>query len=254
MSATSLTLFLLIVAVASYLQALTGFALGIFAMGGVIALEVSSLPTAAMVINVMMICNVVLALRSSWRFIAGRLFFYTMAGVIPGTIIGLWVLDHLTGSHFYILQGVLGVLIMGAGATLFMRPIPLDVQSPSTSFARIGVLGGIFGGLYSIPGPPVVYHFYRQPIKIESLRATLLAVFGVMSLFRFSFVALQGGLTDEVVQLAGLSVPIVIIVTLLYLRFPPNFSEVVVRRSAFVLLTLTGLFIIGTSLLPSNFR
>ena len=52
-----------------------------------------------------------------------------------------------------------------------------------------GALGGFFGGLFSISGPPVVYQFYRQPVPAATLRLTLVALFSLTSMGRLAVVA-----------------------------------------------------------------
>ena len=249
MTLTTLVAFLLIVALASYLQALTGFALGIFALGGVIALNVSSLHTAALVISVLMVANVLLALRNSWGRIDAKLTIITLVGMLPGTLGGLWLLEHLSGDYFSTLQILLGVLIIGAGATMFIRPTPRPTLSSHLEFGLIGVLAGIFGGLYGIAGPPVVYLFYRQPLMVRNIRATLLAIFGIMSAFRLVVVCLQGNISSDAVYLSMTSVPVVIVVSAFFALYPPTVSDVLVRRSAFVLLSGMGVFIACTAFL-----
>lgn len=250
MSLMALALFFIVVGVGSYLQALTGFALGIFVLGGVIAFKVSDLPTATAVINIMMICNAAIALQGSWRQVNRQLFFQTIAGVAPGVMIGLWLLEKLSTRHSEMLQVLLSILIVIAGIMLFVRPTPRSTCSGVRSFVTAGILGGVFGGLFSIPGPPVVYHYYRQPISIEALRTTLLAIFGGVAVVRFGLVGFQGGLTPEVLRLGALSVPIVAGMTWLYVRFPPSISDLAVRRGAFMLLMMMGLFIGFTAVLP----
>lgn len=249
MESTSLVVFLFIVALASYLQALTGFALGIFALGGVIALNVSSLQTAALVINVLMVTNVVLALRNSWGAIDTKLLTITLLGIVPGTLGGLWLLQNLGDDYFSLLQMLLGLLIIGAGVTMLIRPAPRPTLSRRREFGFIGILGGVFGGLYSIPGPPVVYLFYRQPLAVRNVRATLLAIFGVMSAFRLAIVGLQGEVSREVIYLSTLSVPVVVAVSAFFALYPPSVPDVWVRRSAFVLLICMGVFIAATAFL-----
>lgn len=248
MTVTSLVAFLSIVALASYLQALTGFALGIFALGGVIALNLSSLETAALVINVLMVANVLLALRNSWGAINTKLLTITLIGIVPGTIGGVWLLQSLATSYSLALQTILGLLIIGAGSTMFLRPTPKHKLSPYHQFGLIGILGGIFGGLYSIPGPPVVYLFYRQPMSVRDVRATLLAIFGVMSAFRLAVVGLQGGFSREVLYLSALSVPVVVVASVIFTLFPPSVSDARVRRIAFVLLISMGVVIAATAI------
>lgn len=250
MDVLPLVLFLSAVALGSYFQALTGFALGIFILGGAIALQVSTVSTTATAINIMAMFNVAVALRGSWRNVNGSMFLRTLSGVVPGIFIGLWLLNHLSERNSALLQVLLGILIVSGGIMLFMRPEPRAMRSHSISFAAAGLVGGMLGGLFAVPGPPVVYHFYRQPLAIEGLRTTLLAIFGTVAACRFFFVSVQGQLTIDALRMGMLSVPVVALATWLYVRYPPGISDLTVRRSAFVLLVVTGFFIAATAVLP----
>lgn len=248
MALSSLFAFLLIVALASFLQALTGFALGIFALGGVIAFNVSSLETAALVINIMMVTNVILALGYTWREVNCKLMLITVAGVLPGALLGLWLLHNLGDKYFVMLQVFLGFVIVLAGVTMCIRPKLKKEVSQIYEFGFMGILGGIFGGLYSIPGPPVVYLFYQQPLAVSAVRSTLLAIFGIMSVFRLVVLGTQGEVTEEVINLSLLSVPVVIAVSAISAWYPLSISDVLIRRGSFILLTCMGFFISATAL------
>lgn len=249
MDVFSLLLFLLAVALGSYFQALTGFALGIFILGGAIALQIATVNTTATAINIMAIFNVAFALRRSWRSVNVAMLQRTLAGVIPGIIFGLWLLNHLSERNSALLQLLLGVLIIAGGTMLFMRPEPRAQRSKSISFAAAGLAGGVLGGLFAVPGPPIVYHYYRQPLAIEGLRTTLLAIFGSVAACRLLLVSVQGQLTSDALHVGILSVPVVALATWLYVRYPPAISDLTARRSAFVLLVATGLLIAVTAVL-----
>ncbi|MCZ8438235.1 sulfite exporter TauE/SafE family protein [Achromobacter xylosoxidans] len=247
MSSSSLLAFLLVIAIASYLQALTGFALGLFALGGVIALNISSIATASMVINVLMVVNVTLALRGYWSEIHKRLFWLTLAGLIPGAFLGIFLLQHLEDRYADLLQMILGILILVAGATMAMLAQVRPVISSAPGFVLTGILGGVCGGMYSIPGPPVVYLFYRQPLPLDTVRSTLLAVFGTLSVVRLVLLTMQGEVTADVLELSMFAVPVVIVVTALAPYMPLRVPDQAARRIAFVLLGLLGLAIVGSA-------
>lgn len=252
MDVLSLVLFLSAVALGSYFQALTGFALGIFILGGAIALQVSTVSSTATAINIMAIFNVAVALRGSWRSVNGPMLLRTLSGVVPGIFVGLWLLNHLSERNSVLLQVFLGLLIVAGGIMLFVRPEPRPSRSHSISFAAAGLAGGVLGGLFAVPGPPVVYHYYRQPLAIEGLRTTLLAIFGTVAACRFLLVSVQGQVTSDALRMGLLSVPVVSLATWLYVRYPPAISDLAARRSAFVLLVVTGFFIAATAVLPAS--
>jgi uncharacterized membrane protein YfcA len=247
MSATSLVGFLCIVGIGSYLQAFSGFALGIFVLGAVVMLQLVSLETTAIAINIMMVVNTAVALRGNVHRMNRDLFVRTLVG-IPGVPVGLWLLDTLSARSTQLLQFTLGVLVLLTGAMLFAKPKPRSTASGSASFAVAGALGGVLGGLFSVPGPPVIYHFYVQPMPLEQVRLTLLGIFGTVSLLRLLFLLVNGSIGPDALYLGGLSIPVVAAATALFMRYPPALSEISVRRSVFVLLSAMGVAILAMAL------
>ncbi len=104
----------------------------------------------------------------------------------------------------------------------------------------MGGLGGLFGGLFSTAGPPMVYHLYREPLPLDTIRTTLLAVFGCITVIRNGYLGITGELDMEMLRLSLLCVPAVYLATRLGQRYRPPISENGMRRFAFALLTLLG--------------
>lgn len=240
MNAISFAGFLCIVGIGSYLQAFTGFALGIFVLGAVVMLKLVSLETTAIAINIMMVVNTAVALRGNVHLMNRKLFARTLVGIIPGVPVGLWLLDTLAARNTQLLQFALGLLVFIAGATLLAQPKPRGTASSNGSFAVAGALGGVLGGLFSVPGPPVIYHFYVQPMALEQVRLTLLGIFGTISLIRLFLLGVDGSLSPDALYLGGLSIPVVAATTALFMKYPPPLSEVAVRRAVSVLLSAMG--------------
>lgn len=247
MAAGSLAAFLCIVGIGSYLQAFTGFALGIFVLGAVVALQLASVETTATAINIMMMVNSALALRGNIHLLNRKLLVRTLVGLVPGVPVGVWVLDTLSASNAHLLQLILGLIVIIAGATLCVRPEPRNVTSPPISFVLAGALGGFLGGMFSIPGPPVIYHFYVQPIAFEQIRLTLLGIFGVAAFIRFGILSVSGSVGSDALYLGLLSLPMVALTTAIFIRFPPRLTELTMRRAAFVLLSAMGFGILATA-------
>ena len=119
MNGTALVGFLCIVGIGSYLQAFSGFALGIFVLGAVVMLQLVSLETTAIAINIMMVVNTGVALHGNVHRMNQKLFARTMIGIIPGVPVGLWLLDTLSARSTQLLQFTLGVVVLLTGALLF---------------------------------------------------------------------------------------------------------------------------------------
>lgn len=240
MNSHTLYVFLFIIAIASYLQALTGFALGVFALGGVIALNVASIDTASTVINVLMVVNVAIALINRGSSIEWRLYVLSLIGMIPGGYIGVYLLREFSLEHAAALKFFLGALIVYSALTMVLKARKRDDLSPPWQFVLYGFVGGVCGGTYSIPGPPVVLLFYRQPMAIDRVRCTLLAIFGTLSVFRLGVLGAQGFFSTEIMKLSIITVPVVVVASVLFAMFPPQLPEKFVRKSASIILLVLG--------------
>lgn len=237
----SLVAFLCIVGVGSYLQAFTGFAIGIFVLGAVVMFQLVSLETTATVINIMTVLNTAVALHGSWHLIDRKLLVRTLMGVLPGVPLGLGLLAFLSTRNAQLLQIILGIVVLIAGVTLYIRPRLRDTRSPSISFVAAGALGGVLGGLFSIPGPPIIYHFYVQPMTMQQVRLTLIGIFGAVSLLRLLLLFAFDSVESDALYLGLVSLPMVALTTALFVKYPPALSELSVRRAAFVLLSAMGI-------------
>lgn len=249
MSPVDTGVFLLVVFLGSYFQALTGFALGIVLMGYVALISPISLELAASLLTVLGLVNTVTSLgRGGWGQINWVFFGYIALGVVPGTVLGMWLLARLQDSYAVILQLILGITIIFAAISLILRPRPYITASSGRSFLFTGSLGGLLGGLFGVPGPPLIYHLYRQPVPVSVIRTTLLLAFALICLFRLGLETLQGSFSTKVLELTLYAAPVTAFAGWLYVRFPPKFSDTTVRRGSFVLFGVLGVVITAISL------
>lgn len=227
--------------IAAYTQTLTGFALGLIMMGGVGLTGILPLPDAAVLVSILVIVNAAQVLAKGWRDIAFRQFWPALAASLLCLGIGYWLLGLMVSASLDWLKIVLGALIITSSIQLSLKPQVLPKISGASSFAGFGAVAGLMGGLFSTSGPPLIYHFYRQPLKPSAVRETLVAIFAINSVIRLAIVAGSGELPSASFWWALTAIPVVIAATTLARRFPPPLSPVAMRRAAFLLLFLSGL-------------
>jgi uncharacterized membrane protein YfcA len=248
MQPADLILFLFVMAAGSYIQTLTGFAMGLIVMGAVTIFHIAPVAFSAVVVSIMALLNTALALRREHHVVNWKMVILICAGALPAVAAGLYLLNHLSTSSTLVLRLLLGSFILTSGFLLMLRPHPRIKPSPGTVSLLAGIIGGLFGGLFSTAGPPIVYHLYRQPLSISAIRTTLYAVFAISTITRISLVGLNGEITWDILKLSLMSAPLVAGLTLLGKKFRPPLSDLVMRRGAFGLLMLLGAFLVVTSL------
>ena len=227
-------------------QTVTGFAMGLMIIAGVVALDLTSISFAAAVISFISLLNTVIALRQTHKHIDREFVLAISLGLAPLLVGGVLILDYLSSDFYHWLRTILGGVIIAAGFLLMITPRPYDKPSGRWTSVMVGAVGGVIAGLYSAGGAPLAYFMYRQPLELQVIRSTLLAVFALSTLWRTVVVAGAGHVTLDVLKVAALSVPVVVLTTVITGRVLHLVPDKVVRRLVFVLMICVGLFLIVT--------
>lgn len=240
MSPTDLTVFILIAALGSFVQALSGFALGLIVLGSATLLQLAPIPFTAAVISIVSLVNGGWVLARHPRDIHWPSVVWITAALVPSVALGLAWLARLDASTPAQLRQLAGAVILGAGVVLMLRPHPRARPTGRIANLISGALGGLLGGLFSTAGPPVVFHLYRQPWAAVRIRSTLLAVFVLSTLVRITLQSARGELHLAMVETALYCALPVVLAAQLGARLAPRIGPLPMRRFAFALLALTG--------------
>ena len=165
-----------------------------------------------------------------------------------GVLIGLGLLQLLSGNLVNILRMLLGVTIIGCAFLLLSQKGKRDKLSGERSMYVAGGLSGLLGGLFSTSGPPIVYHLYREPLPAQLIRQCLLVLFLANTVLRLGIVISMGELSKSSIIVAAFAVPMVAGVTWLLAKYPPPLP---VRMLQWLVCTL--LMLAGVSMLISAF-
>ncbi|MDL5037282.1 sulfite exporter TauE/SafE family protein [Comamonas sp. Y6] len=244
-----LVFFVALVALASFCQNLTGFAFGLIFVGVAGATHLMDIADAANVACLLSIVNGVSYMRA-YRFEADwSLLKPMLISSVLGVIAGVFLLHWLSGNALSGLRMLLGVVIVLCALLLLTQKKALAQPSGPGALWFAGVSSGLLGGLFATPGPPMVYHLYRQPMDRMLVRHCLFAMFVTCSVLRAVMVAAEGQLNWAVFGWTALAFPVVTGVTWWSARHPPALPRKLVEWLVCGLLVLSGL-----SLLWSGFR
>lgn len=246
-----LAVFLLSVLVGSYVQVVTGFAMGMIVIAVMVGSHLVDVPLITAVASLLSLVNVVLALRGQLHRLHWRLFGWLAVGQLSAIWAGVALLDYLNASALWILELLLGAFTVLGGLSMLLRPEPkTQVSRPWACFSA-GVSAGIVGGLFSASGPVMGWFNYRQPLEVAVIRATLFGCFAVSTTTRTLVVGMDGGLTGDVWLLTLFGLPTVLLGTWAGRELAPPVSSAAMKRIAFSMLVSMGVWIVVNAFLAS---
>jgi uncharacterized membrane protein YfcA len=161
---------------AAFLRGFTGFG---FALAAVPSLSLLLDP------SLVVPCSLVLGLFAGvqvlpklWSLVDWRSVGLLLAGSLPGTPAGVWLLSALPAD---IMRITIGFVL--TGAVLLLWRLPRGLPLPPTSFALgAGFLSGLLNGSTAMGGPPVVLYFLGASESVIIGRASLVMYFFFASL------------------------------------------------------------------------
>lgn len=241
-------LFLAVVAVGAMVQTITGFAMGLITMAGVAVFGIADIAFSAAVVSFISLVNAIVALRKGYRQVDWNYVKGILSGLVPAMVLGIALLTYLSEHYYQGLKLLLGLVIIIAGTLLMISPAPFVRPSGRFGQAMSGFFGGMLAGLYSAGGAPIAYFMYRQPLALNTIRFSLLAVFMATTAVRSVMIGVSGQMTAEIVKMSLLAIPLVVLVTLATSRFSPRIPDKVVRIMVFLVLVAVGGFLVIGSL------
>jgi len=248
MTLPAILLFVFAAFVGSYVQSVAGFAMGLLIIAIMGASGMISLPLVAAAVSLISLLNVVLSLRGRMIHVHRSLFGWIVAGQVLSIAPGLWLVLVLDASAERALGVLLGLFVTFGALGMLLKPQPRNsVSKPVASFAA-GAAGGVLAGMFAASGPVLGWFGYRQPLPLDVIRATLLCCFGVSTSLRTVLVGFSGGLTTDVWVLVGLALPAVLLGTWLGRNVPPPWPETGIKKAAFSLLLLAGVWTLARNL------
>ena len=162
-----------------------------------------------------------------------------LVGSIPGTFL-------LKTGNERILKSGLGIVVIGLAIEMLMRTSAKETSMPAKKAANnpfflviIGVISGVMAGLYGI-GALLVAYISRTTDNKNQFRANICCVFLVDNLFRVILYWFTGLLNKEIIFLALLLSPGVILGMKLGLKVDARIEEQTTKRIVIGLLMISG--------------
>ena len=190
---THLILIALVALCASFIQSVTGFGFGIFAM---MFLPYFLKFTEANVLSSILgaftsICVVATMLRKvHWKNII-----FPIIGSFAGTFCSVNFIKSQSNSTLTLLLGI-ALFCLSIYFLFFSSKIHIKIAWYTGLIA--GILSGIMGGMFSMGGPPVVIYYMQSEKDPDNYIATLSAYFVTSNIYGITMKAISGFVTVNV--------------------------------------------------------
>ncbi|MDH4479589.1 MAG: sulfite exporter TauE/SafE family protein [Rhodoferax sp.] len=228
---------------ASVVRAMTGWAFSIIAVP---LLSLVFPPDQAVVLNILLALAATLKNVPAMRGqISRRIFLPLLFSGLVGTPAGYWLHTMVSDAGLRLGMGLL-VLALSA-AMLLIPPRPRALTLPALALA--GLASGVLGGAVGIAGPPVVLLFVLTATDMGQARATLALGLLSVCLLAAGAYLLGGRITQHVLLLFALALPVVLLGDTLGNRLFARYGGHAARRVSVALTCAVGLLSMARSML-----
>jgi uncharacterized membrane protein YfcA len=231
---------------AAILRSFTGFG---FALAAVPVYALFLTPGQAVVLSASLALGIgIQTLPQYARHVAFRQQWTVFAAAVPGTLLGAVLLQQLAVDEFRLALGALTIL-----ASLVLARF-----QPGRRVARrglkpvVGLASGLMNGAFAIPGPPVIVYSMATETDPTRSRALMIAFFSGSSVLALTSYGLLGMLSQQLLLLAVMTYPAMLLGDFLGYRLFERFSGMHYRRIAVATCLLIGLSICLKALLDSS--
>ncbi len=233
---TLLFIFLLTIC-AAFIQRVSGFGFGIFVMM-FFPYMLPSYGQATTLSGLLAGSTAVIIVARYWKQIQWRLMLPLLVANIIASYIAIEYMASLSNSALKRYFGIMFVLL-----ALFFLFCDKKVQIPQNRVAKgiVGALSGIMGGMFAMPGPPLVLYYINIIKEKTAYVATIQAFYVILNIFYTLFRAQVGFFGSDIPLWWCAGIAGALIGTSIGTHFFERIDSNTLRRIVYVFLIISGL-------------
>ena len=208
--------------------------------GGLRLLEIETL---AAVVSILSLTNSALSLWGQSQHVHWRLFVLARSRTTASPCLGTVFSRSTWRQCALAIRALLGCFFDPRCTGDVAQTKTFTACLPSWVAWLTGLCGGTLGGMFSASGPVLGLFGFSQPLPLNVIRATLLASFLLVTSSRTVMVGWRGELTEAVLGVALLALPVVLVGTWLGHVLAPPVSDAALKRAAFWLILVMGIWV-----------
>ena len=220
-----------------YVQTVVGFAGSLMALP--ILLFKMELPDAIAYISIFYLFSSVFLITKEWKNIDRNTIIQLAMASIVGVVLGIVVLMY--AKPLFLKRGLGLFILLYVAYVLFGKK---KIKLNKGGVLSFGVVAGFFSGLFSTGGPLYAICVENTVKDIKVFRATMIGVFGLVTIARVPALAVSGILHVGHLKMSLFVLPIFLLAQYLGKRTFMKIEERLFKRSLMLLLCVSGLIMI----------
>ncbi|WP_161787268.1 sulfite exporter TauE/SafE family protein [Endozoicomonas numazuensis] len=226
---------MLVVFVGALIQGMIGFGMAVVAAPVLYIIAPSLVPGTLICMAMFLAMLTVRKYRGSIKLAEMK---YAVAGRVPGSLLGAYLLAVASREHMSMFMG--GAVLLAVFASLFS----VKIQATKSSLFIAGVVSGITGTTSSIGGPPVA--LVMQNESGDRIRASMSIYFVFSSIISLSFLFAGGMVGWQDFKYALVLVPPVLLGSKMASRVSHRIDQRIIRHALLVLCSIAGVSAIAS--------
>lgn len=216
-----------------YVQTVVGFAGTLVSLP--ILLLAMPLPDAIAYVSIFYFFSSVSLIFKEWKYIDKQVIRQLAVATVIGIVLGVLVLRF---TKPIILKKALGVFIILY--VLYVATGRRKLKLNKTGSGGFGIMAGFFSGLFSTGGPLYVICVENSTSSIRIFRATMIGIFGLVTLVRVPALAISGILNFSHVKISLLILPVFLLAQYMGKLTFKNIDERLFKKSLLCLLCIAA--------------
>ena len=178
---------------ASYIQSVTGFGFGIFAM--IFLPHILAYTEANVLSSIVSVFISLLLVFSTWKKINWRNLVFPL---LASTLTTFFAVEFIKTQDNDLLVMLLGIALVLLSVYFFFFSGKIKIKPTWYAGLIAGLFSGVLGGMFAMSGPPVVIYFLQSEEDSEHYLATISAYFVLSGIVSIATKVMAGFLTVNV--------------------------------------------------------
>lgn len=174
----------------------------------------------------------------AYRHISWKIIVFPLVSSLLGRLLGLFIFSSLNSASLKLVLGCVICLIALFQLTCKKR---FMIEPKPITGAIVGAMSGLFGGIASVGGPPLVVYYLNMNLSKEEYMVNMQTLLLCGTLFSISLLAVSGSYTRDIVPFGLTAIAGILIGAQIGLKLFDRINRAIMARIVNGVLVIMGL-------------